>query len=248
MKACILKICTVDPYIGRNHWEKCNWLLTNWTLKWQDTEVVHLTVQANTTFKIYLNPSWYLFILWLLTHLPVLERFKGWTWYSCFILFAGGLIFGSEFVSVSREAYIRGAYIRDFTLCHLINVILTKNRKLLKWVNRISMMCIKVIIRNYSLILDNQVDHFSKKSSGQNGLWNSARWQPPDSDDKWKIVKKGLQTIYGVHQVNIFVKMASENQPDGFPLIVIKNQKLLKRVDRLSTKCIKVIIWDYLLI
>ena len=38
----------------RNHWAKCHWLLTKWTLKWQDTEVVHLTANkiAHTFRKI----------------------------------------------------------------------------------------------------------------------------------------------------------------------------------------------------
>ena len=66
-----------------------------------------------------------------------------------------------------------------------------------------SMMFIKVIIKDYSIILDYQVDHLGKKSTfSQNGLRKSARWRPPDSDDKLKIVKKGLQTVYGVHQGN----------------------------------------------
>ena len=29
----------------------------------------------------------------------------------------GGLVFGGKFVLVIREAYIRGGYIRDFTIC-----------------------------------------------------------------------------------------------------------------------------------
>ena len=32
-------------------------------------------------------------------------------------LMFGGLIFGGNFVLVSRGAYIRGAYIREFTVC-----------------------------------------------------------------------------------------------------------------------------------
>ena len=52
-------------------------------------------ISPSFCFKIYLNTSWYLFILRMLTHLSVLERFKGWTWYSYFNLFL-------------RGAYIRG--------------------------------------------------------------------------------------------------------------------------------------------
>ena len=45
-------------------------------------------------FKIYLNPSWYLFMFWLSAYLPVLERFKGWNWFSYNTLFSGGLYSG----------------------------------------------------------------------------------------------------------------------------------------------------------
>ena len=66
-----------------------------------------------------------------------------------------------------------------------------------------SMMFIKVIIKDYPIALDYQVDHLGKKSTfSENGLRKSAWWHPPDSDDKLKIVRMGLQTLYGVHQGN----------------------------------------------
>ena len=53
-------------------------------------------------------------ISWLLTYLPVLERFRGWTWYSYIILFFlfRGLTFGREFMLVSWGLIFGGAYIR----------------------------------------------------------------------------------------------------------------------------------------
>ena len=49
-------------------------------------------------FKIYINPSWYLFILSLSTpsaYLLVLMRCRGWTWYSHITLFLEVIIFGA---------------------------------------------------------------------------------------------------------------------------------------------------------
>ena len=57
-----------------------------------------------------------------------------------------------------------------------------------------SMMFIKVIIKDYPIVLDYQVDHLGKKAT--------AWWHPPDSDDKFKIVRMSLHTVYGVHQGN----------------------------------------------
>ena len=49
-------------------------------------------------FKSYLDPSWYLFILWLSTYLYILGGLRGWTWCSYIILFSGGLIFGGAYI------------------------------------------------------------------------------------------------------------------------------------------------------
>ena len=47
------------------------------------------------------------------------------------------------------------------------------------------MKCIKVIIRDYSLIQNYQVDNFDKiPLFGQNGLQISVWWSHPDSDKK----------------------------------------------------------------
>ena len=81
-----------------------------------------------------------------------------------------------------------------------------------------SMMFIKVIIKDYSVILDYQVDHFGKKSTSQS---------------KWP----------GKSQ--LFVRMVSGNQPD---LDSDKKSKVSKKIRQNSAKCIKVIIWDYSLV
>ena len=101
---------------------------------------------------------------------------------------------------------------------------------------------------------------------GQNGLRKSAWWRPPDTNKNSKIVKRDRQNVYEVHQCNFqglfinlgllggsfwqkvhfFVKMDSGNQPGDVPLNLTKKQKLLKMVDRMFMKHIKVIIRDYL--
>ena len=57
----VLKICTVDPHIARNHWAKCHLLHTKWLLKWQDTEVMHQTeMYMILTFLSEFNKlNWY---------------------------------------------------------------------------------------------------------------------------------------------------------------------------------------------
>ena len=101
---------------------------------------------------------------------------------------------------------------------------------------------------------------------GQNGLWKSAWWHSPDSNKNSKIIKTNQQNVYEVHpcncqslfinlgllggsfckKVHFLVKMDSGNQPGDVPLILTKNQKLLKTVNRMFMKYIKVIIRDYL--
>ena len=99
---------------------------------------------------------------------------------------------------------------------------------------------------------------------GQNGLRKSAWWRPPDSNKNSKIVKTNRQNVYEVHQCNyqglfinlgllggsfwqkvhFFVKIDSGNQPGDIPLILTKNQKLLKSVKNMSLKWAKVIFSD----
>ena len=99
---------------------------------------------------------------------------------------------------------------------------------------------------------------------GQNGLRKSAQGLPPDPEKYSKFSKKGRQDIYRVHQGNrwgLFInlvlpvqsfwqnvqsKMDSGNQPGHVPLILAKIQNLLKRVNRMFMKYIKVIIRDLL--
>ena len=126
---------------------------------------------------------------------------------------------------------------------------------------------IKVIIWDYLSILVYQVDHFVKKSTIQS-KWTPdiSRWGPPDPDKNSKIVKKGRQDDYRMYQgnhkglfinlglqgesfrqkVHFMVKMDSKNQPSGILLILAKNKKLLKRVNRMLMKYIKLVIRDCL--
>ena len=116
-----------------------------------------------------------------------------------------------------------------------------------------SMKCIDAIFRASPLF-------------GQNGLRKSACWRPPDSNKNSEIVKTNRQNVYKVHQCNyqglfinigllggsfwqkvhFWIKMDSGNQPGDVPLILTKNKRLLKTVNRMFMKYIKVIIRNYL--
>ena len=117
-----------------------------------------------------------------------------------------------------------------------------------------SIKCIKVIIRYHSLILED--NHFAKwpKSPELSTVASPRSWQKFENYQVDKIsieciklfINSGLLGESFWQKVNFLVKMDSRNQPGSVPLILSKNQKLLKRINRMFMKYIKVIIRDYL--
>ena len=61
-------------------------------------------------------------------YLPVLERFGNRTWNSALTLFLGGLIFGGNFVLVSRGAYIWEGYIRGEFIFRILRYVSISTR------------------------------------------------------------------------------------------------------------------------
>ena len=60
------------------------------------------------------------------------------------------------------------------------------------------------------------MDYFNKKSTfGQNGPRKSARWLPTDPGFKSKVVEKGQQNLYEVHQGNYLGLFINFGLPGG---------------------------------
>ena len=108
-------------------------------------------------------------MLWLSTCLPVLERFRGWIWYSYITLFLGGLYSGG--------LIFWGAYIRDFTVCHLKRVI-NFEHKYLNPQNVPHMYMIKEkSFRPEKTIVKSWLENFWPKSEKLGKIWIFSMWE-----------------------------------------------------------------------